>query len=1335
MTRAPRRARGGAASRRDPMDFFHDEWLGMVRPIDGLVVAKQALLDAQVARPEASRELRGKLEALLAPLAIDPGAGELAITNLPRLYAEVLELGPERWRSAEQLGDAFSLALPDTGQVLRPTRALVRSADAPPVALAWELPPGLPFDERETSTGAWDYPPGAKLDRLLRHTGVPVGLLINGTHLRLMYAPHGASTGAMTFRFADMVTAAGKPLLDAFVMLLHARQWFSVPPDKQLPRLLAASREAQGRVTKELADQVLEALHILLAGFESADGGAALNAAYRDPDRGGEHVYAGLLTFMLRLVFVLYAEDNGLLPVDHALYAQHLSVLGLHDELAADAGAYPDAMARRYGAYGRLIAVFRAIFFGVSHGTLQMPPRHGELFSPHVYPFLEGVNEPASPGPNDADGRRRVTLPAIDDETVYRVLHRLLVLGEERLSYKALDVEQIGSVYEALMGFAVEQLTAPAVCLKKSRTWLTGEQLAAEPTGARGKWLVDELGLAKADADRLAKAIGNVHKADAVLDALAPFATTTPPRSDAGRYIIQPGAERRRSGSHYTPRTLTGPIVEKTLAPLLAALGDAPTSEQLLSLKICDPAMGSGAFLVEAVRQLGDHLVAAWRREGQRAGLLPAHGPAHATQDAVPLARRLVAQRCIYGVDKTPHAVTLAKLSLWLVTLAKDKPFTFVDHALRHGDSLVGLDLEQITAFHWEPDAQVDVVERELRQVLDEAVASRERIVALAVDDSPAAQREKERLLRDANDAVGRLRLIGDLVLGAFFSSTKSKEREAERVRRRDLVAAWLASDRDTVPGELAELGAEFRRAIPAFHWMIELPEVFWAKRKDPLNDDRLNGKAWIDAFLGNPPFAGKNTVAAMTGGEALLDWLKQTHPGSHGNADYSAHFFRRCDHLVGDHGTIGLIATNTIAQGDTRTTGLQVLVAAGATIYDATRSMPWPGEAAVAVSVVHVEKGRCNSEHHVLDGLPVPSINSRLRAGDERPDPVALRANADESFVGSYVLGMGFVLTPAERDALIAKNKKNAERIFPYLGGEEVNSNPTQTFDRYVINFGDMTLEEAGRWPDLLQIVRERVKPERDKNNREVRRKYWWRFGETTPALYAALAPLDRCLVTGIVSKHLMFSFQPANRVFSHKLYAFSLCGARHFALLQSRIHSAWTWLLSSTMKTDLNYSASDCFETFPFPTVAGLAALDPFGQRLYDARAAYMVSTDQGLTTTYNQLKDPDVHSERLADIQHMRRLHEDLDRAVLVAYGWSDLAVPPFCPTTDADRAAIALFEDLVIDRLFALNAERAAAEAKAAGKTAPTGAKPKAAKSAKKPRGPKNQTSMLDEESDG
>lgn len=1357
---SPRRAARSAA--RDPMERFHDEWLGMVQPIDGLVVSKPALVDAQVARPD-DRTLRDRLLAQLT--TADPAAA--CIASLPAFLDDVLGLGPDRWLPGAALPARFRLAIPDTGQLLTPTQALVRRASDPaaePVALLWQLPDGLPFDARETVTGGWDYPPSAKLDRLLRHAGVAVGLLVNGTHVRLLYAPHGASTGALTFPIGAMATSAGKPILDAFVMLLHATRWFGVAPEHQLPALLAASREAQGRVTKALADQVLDALHLLLAGFESAHaaaGDSALAAAYRDPEQGPDHVYAGLLTFMLRLVFVLYAEDNDLLPVDDDLYAEHLSALALYEELAADAGAYPDAMARRFGAYGRLLALFRAIYYGVSHGPLRMPPRHGELFSPHAYPFLEGHRDPTAPGPGDPDGRRRLDVPAIDDETVYKILRGLLVLGDERLSYKALDVEQIGSVYENLMGYRIVELAADAVCLKKSRAWIVGDDLANEAQGARAKWLQDEAGLPKADADRTAKATAGHKKAEAILDALIECgAAEADDRAAAGRFVIQPGPERRRSGSHYTPRSLTAPIVEKTLAPLLAALprrkagkggaiAEGPSSEDLLSLKLCDPAMGSGAFLVEAVRQLGDHVVAAWRREGQAGGLLPSHGAGYDTEDAVAQARRLVAQRCIYGVDRNPQAVTLAKLSLWLVTLAKDKPFSFVDHALRCGDSLVGLDLDQLTAFHWDAGKkgqQLDLIDRELRDVLTEAVEARQRIVALARDDSPDAQREKERLLRDAQDAIDRLRMIGDLVLGAFFSSVKDKEREAERVRRRDLVEVWLRSGRPAT-GELVELAAEFRRRIPAFHWMIEYPEVFWVERPDPLDGGKHGGAAWMDGFVGNPPFAGKNTLLSMEGGESLLAWLKEIHPGAHGNADYSAHFFRRCAHLIGDHGTMGLIATNTIAQGDTRATGLQALVADGAVIYDATRTLPWPGEAAVTVSVVHVARGSAAKAGLAgvgrrLDGGAVTAINSRLRAGVERPDPVALAANAGKSYQGSIVLGMGFVLSPQERDALIEKNPRNGERIFPYIGGEEVNSHPLQLHDRYVINFGEMTLEEAGRWPDLLAIVREKVKPERDRQGDKLGRAYWWRFLRSRPELYEALAALQSCLVNSQVSKHLVFSTSPTNIVFSNALYVYPLKTRAPRFPLQSRVHEAWARLLSSTMKTDLRYAASDCFETFPFPEEAALAALEPIGDALYALRAHYMAVTWQGLTTTYNQLKDPDYAGDlspssaerpvdpdrtaapwavppglpdavpaittdpdllqpatRLAYIAHLRHLHEQLDRAVLDAYGWTDLPVPPYLPPRPDDpaaKAALALFEDTIIDRLFALNATRAAAE---------------------------------------
>ena len=295
----------------------------------------------------------------------------------------------------------------------------------------------------------------------------------------------------------------------------------------------------------------------------------------------------------------------------------------------------------------------------------------------------------------------------------------------------------------------------------------------------------------------------------------------------------------------------------------------------------------------------------------------------------------------------------------------------------------------------------------------------------------------------------------------------------------------------------------------------------------------------------------------------------------------------------------------------------------------------------------------------------------------------------------------MGFVLKPEDRDALVALDARNSERIFPYLGGAEVNSSPTQTHDRYVISFGQMELDEAERWPDLISIVREKVQPERDrlKDNPDGRRRkqFWWQFGRETPALSNALKEVSSCLVTSQVAKHLIFSRQQPSQIFSQRLYVFPFESWSPFGILQSRVHEVWAWLTAATLKSDLSYTASDCFETFPFPESdprTEIPELEEIGKTLYEARAAYLVDTDQGLTQCYNRLKNPADHDERVAKL---RRLHEEMDRAVLDAYGWHDVEVPPYVdPTTDEERLACERFEDDVIDRLFVLNAERDAEE---------------------------------------
>jgi hypothetical protein len=200
-------------------------------------------------------------------------------------------------------------------------------------------------------------------------------------------------------------------------------------------------------------------------------------------------------------------------------------------------------------------------------------------------------------------------------------------------------------------------------------------------------------------------------------------------------------------------------------------------------------------------------------------------------------------------------------------------------------------------------------------------------------------------------------------------------------------------------------------------------------------------------------------------------------------------------------------------------------------------------------------------------------------------------------------------------------------------------------------------------------------------------------------------------------VSKHLIISRQAIHPFFADSLYVFALPALTAFAVLQSRVHEPWARLLSSSMKNDLRYAASDCFETFPFPEPdprAVIPALEAIGERLYSARATYMVDTNHGLTQTYNQLKDPKCDEARIVAL---RALHEDLDRAVLEAYGWSDLAVPPFCPNDVDDRRALEPFQNTIVDRLFSLNTERAADE-KRLGVTMPNKGKRGATKSMSK-----------------
>jgi hypothetical protein len=303
-----------------------------------------------------------------------------------------------------------------------------------------------------------------------------------------------------------------------------------------------------------------------------------------------------------------------------------------------------------------------------------------------------------------------------------------------------------------------------------------------------------------------------------------------------------------------------------------------------------------------------------------------------------------------------------------------------------------------------------------------------------------------------------------------------------------------------------------------------------------------------------------------------------------------------------------------------------------------------------------------------VLDGKPVEKITAFLFHAGGNNDPEKLIANAGKGFIGSYVLGMGFTFDDSNPDAtaiaemqrLIEQDPRNQERIFPYIGGEEVNSSPTHAHHRYVINFGEMSEEEAHEWPDLMSIIEAKVKPERMKNNREGYKRYWWQHGEKRVDLFRAIEGLDRVLVISRVGQHGSIAFMPTRMVYSDSLVVFALSTYHSFCILQSSIHEIWARFFGSSMKDDLRYTSSDCFETFPFPeNWETNPELESIGQEYYEFRAALMIRNNQGLTDTYNRFHDPD---ETDPEILKLRELHTQMDTAVLTAYGWMD--IPTTC-----------------------------------------------------------------------
>ncbi len=1226
-----------------------------------------------------------------------------------------------------------------------------------PAVLGFTVPPGTSLTAR--STDGWSASPLDRVAITLREHDIPLGLLTDGRWWGLVWSPRdGATAHAL---WDSVLWIEDRVTLEAFVTLQGRRRTLGVADNRTLLGMLQASLDSQEEVTDQLGKQVRAAVETLVDSIgrvaERTRGSQVGVAGRYLAGVDSEHVYEAAVAVLMRLVFILAAEERRLLPIDDDLYARSYGIATLGDELdrrAADAGE--DALEHGIGAWHRLLAAFRVVHDGADHHEFRLPGYGGGLFDPDRYGWLEG---------RLADGTRLPPLP-VDDRTVRRVIRSLMwlefhdrgVRENRRVTYRALDVEQIGYVYEGLLdhnatradgwvlGFtgpkepeiSLDELDAQAAADRGGFAGWLGKQL-----GKTASWIGQRLG-APADAaarDALwRRTLAATDNDEAQASRVLPFARLLredqrglPVIIPPGRFYVTASSARSDTGTHYTPRALAEGVVAGALEPLVYHPGPLQTLDRarwrlrqpatILGLRVADIAMGSGAFLVAACRYLADRLIEAVSAAsvdtlGEVATrtlweLLHDQEIRTETSDeeadeALIHARRLVVERCLYGADINLLAVEMAKLSLWLITSAQNRPFTFLDHRLVTGDSLLGLtSLAQIENLHVVPIRGQELHSGTLlgetahvRRLLAAAAATRHDLTSRPSTDLREVE-FKTTLLAQADRQLADLTLLADGLTGAALAGARAGEahvdgrsaqlaghvaallgarpgspEQAEAVTSvRALAEGWLNTDR---PPAVAR-----RRPV---QWLTRFPEVFLGT-DDP----------GFDAVIGNPPFLGGQKITGAAGVAYREHLVRHVGGGTRGSADLVAYFLLTAHALLNTHGQLGLIATNTVTQGDTREVGLDRLVAAGLDLRAAIKSRKWPTRGAnLEFSVLW--GSRTSREPGVLavaDGVQVAAISPALDpAGRVTGNPYRLLANRGIGFIGSYVLGLGFTMSAVDAHTLIDRDPRNADVLFPYVNGEDLNTRPDSSGSRWIINFFDWPEERAAQYPDCYEIVRQRVKPERARNNNKQRREVWWRYTRPAVGLYTAIRGLSHVLAITRVSKVVMPVRVRTGQVLSEACVVFATDDMADFALLSSAPHYWWAISRASTMRNDLRYTPSDVFETLTRPENSDETR--GAGRRLQEDRRAFMLGRRLGLTKTYNLVHNPAVTD---GEVAQLRRLHLAVDETVCAAYGWADLPLDHgHYETRQGVRWTVSPAAQVeLLDRLLLLNQERHAAEA--------------------------------------
>lgn len=801
------------------------------------------------------------------------------------------------------------------------------------------------------------------------------------------------------------------------------------------------------------------------------------------------------------------------------------------------------------------------------------------------------------------------------------------------------------------------------------------------------------------------------------------------------------GDERSRTGSHYTPDELVQPLIKHSLDYLIEDCVSSPhvskgsaygettqdnrTAEQrLLDLRVADIACGSGHILLAAARRIATEVAIV--RTGEEQPSPPAYRKA----------LRDVIRNCIFGVDLNPLAVELCKVALWLEAHNPGEPLGFLDHHIKCGNAIVGfVSREEVDngvpdeAFARMPGDDADFVKAvrnknkaerrdrkqrslnftdERRGEIDKVLEKWRAITAMPERTPAEIEAKKAAFERfSTSGAAYTLEQLASMPIAQFFIP-KTPENSTKLMTDGEFRDYWSGERRPQ--GQSTAMSDSVASEKKFFHWFLEFPGVM--------------ERGGFDCILGNPPYKGGQGLSG-TFGQPFCNYVKWRFEPA-GLSELVVYFLRRMFSIINDGGFASFITTNSIVDGNVRKDGLEQVVEKGGSINMAVRSVRWPGRANVVVSLLSVFKGSWKRKRS-LDNQEVSFINPFFEDSDVSGDPLILNQNKSQIFQGSILLGEGFFISDDEAARLIDDDPRNRDVIFPITTGRELNNVPNTEPQRKVISFHDWTEERSREYEGPFAVVEERVRPDRmgyDENrnawNRSVKEN-WWLFGSLRVGLYSKIQSRPRCFAAAVVTKYLSFSAVPTDFLFTHKCYVFATERWDMFSIVQSSLHEIWARKYSGSLAQTMNYSPTDCFETFALPGNIWdeeYPDLSEIGERYHEHRKQLMLMLWLGLTKIYNLFHDPELSVEMVADesgkdediaregyegLIELRRLHVEMDNAVRDAYGWQDLDLGhgfhevETLPENDRIRYTISpTARKEVLKRLLALNHQRAAEE---------------------------------------